>query len=96
MQKERAAQDESDLKEVAKELDLMKDSYDRKIRGVFYQLENPEFKQKSTVRGLVLNKPAKGSYEDWVELGTLPDPTISAIRDMLNTRQAGIGDIEWK
>ena len=66
-QRKRAAQDELNLQELAKTVDLMHDSFDQKIRGVFYQLENPEFKQKSTV-----NKPAKGSYEDWLELGTLP------------------------
>ena len=66
-QRKRAAQDELDLQELAKTVDLMHDSFDRKIRGVFYQLENPEFKQKPT-----MNKPAKGSYEDWLELGTLP------------------------
>ena len=47
----------------------MKDSYDRKIRGVIYQLENPEFKQMSILNAI---QPAKGSYEDWLELGTLP------------------------
>ena len=66
-QRKRAVQDELDLKELAKTVDLMHDSFDQKIRGVFYQLENPQFKQKA-----IVNKPAKGSYEDWLELGTLP------------------------
>ena len=69
-QRKRAAQDESNLQEVAKEVDLMKDSVDRKIRGVFYQFDNPMFKHISILNAI---QPAKGSYEDWLELGTLPN-----------------------
>ena len=63
----RVKQNELNLHELATTCDDMHDSFDRKIRGVFYQLENPEFKKIS-----IVNKPANGSYEDWLELGTLP------------------------
>ena len=66
-QRKRAAQDELNLQELAKTVDLMHDSFDQKIRGAFYQLENPEFNLRH-----IVNKPAKGSYKDWLELGTLP------------------------
>ena len=62
-QRKRMAQNELNLQELATEVDVMKDSVDQKIRGVFYQLENPEFKQN-------INKmnPAQGTFEDWLEL----------------------------
>ena len=63
------AQNELLLKELATTCDFMHDSFDRKIGGVFYQLENPEFKQRYILNAI---QPAKGSYEDWLELGTLP------------------------
>ena len=66
-QRKRGAQNELNLQELAKTADLMHDSFDRKIRGVLYQLENPQFKQMP-----IYNKPVKGSCEDWLELGTLP------------------------
>ena len=68
-QRKRGVQNELNLQELATTVDLMHDSFDRKIRGVFYQLENPEFKQMSILNAI---QPAKGSYEDWLELGTLP------------------------
>ena len=66
-QRERVALNEHLMNEIAKTCDDMHYSFDRKVRGVFYQLENPEFKNMS-----IVNKPAKGSYEDWLELGSLP------------------------
>ena len=45
----RVKQNELNLLELATTVDDMHDSFDRKIRGVFYQLENPEFKQISIV-----------------------------------------------
>ena len=42
----RVAMNEGLLKELAATCDSMHDLFDRKIKGVFYQLENPEFKQK--------------------------------------------------
>ena len=64
-QRKRAAQDEKNLQELAMTVDNNHDSFDRKLGGVFYQLENPEFKQSINK---MLNYPAQGTFEDWLEL----------------------------
>ena len=95
------AQNEKDLRELAMTIHLERDSVDRKLGGVFYQLENPEFKQNFNK---MLNYPAKGSFEDWLTLSTLPKqpidfvwdhPIIVEMREVLQTRQAGIEDDKW-
>jgi hypothetical protein len=51
----------------------------------------------------MLNYPAKGSFEDWLGLSTLPKqpidlwehPIIVEMREVLQTRQAGIDDASW-
>ena len=67
------AQNEKDLQELAMTVHHNHETFDRKIGGVFYQFENPEYKQNFQK---MLNYPAQGTLEDWMELSTLPKQPI--------------------
>ena len=60
--KVRVAMNESALKELAIACDDVGERSDRQIRGVLYQVENPEFKRNINK---MLNYPAQGTYADW-------------------------------
>ena len=60
---------------------------DKKIRGLLYQLENPEFKAKAH-----LLTPVAGTYKEWLSISLSQEDLI---RNLLNTRQDGIKQKQW-
>ena len=98
----RVAMNESAQKELAIACDDVGERSDRQIRGVLYQVENPEFKRNINK---MLYFPAQGTYADWLELVKFDRPKrpidlwehpfIVELREVLQTRQAGIKDETW-